>query len=207
MLGRNHGLAAIGPCRAHPPIARRILRQLLKAMPHQNAVAFGHDGIARGIPHHARAKPRIAECFQQRFVFHPVIGRFVQAKRALQAVKHCTAQAKPLDPLSCPICGHFIARHAPYFFGIGFEEYREQLVTELVDGPILETLHIAVGKCLGLDIARHAQSRTPDAQIEQSLKRAQRIAVKFALIINPAHPWALNKIVRQYLIPKVYDFF
>lgn len=49
-------------------------------MAHQDYVALGDDKIARGIPHHARAKPWIAEGFEQSLSFHPVIELLVQSQ-------------------------------------------------------------------------------------------------------------------------------
>ena len=77
----------------------------------------------------------------------------------------------------------------------------------MIDGPILEAAHILVREYLRLGIARHAQGGADDAQVEQRLKGAQRIAVKFALIIDAAHARALDKVVRQDFIPQIDDLF
>ena len=206
MLGGNHRFSAIRLCRRHTPTAVGILRQLLEAMAHQYRVAFGDDEIACGIPHHSRPKPGIAECFEQGLGFHPIIGCLVKAKRTLQPVDHRAAEAQSLDALCCPVCRHFVAGHTPDLFGIGFEEDREKFVAKLVDCPILETADIFVWKRLRLGIACHAQGRTDDTQVEQCLKRAKRIAVEFAFVVNPAHPGPLYKIVRQNLVPEINHF-
>ena len=79
--------------RSQTPVAICILRQLLKAMAHADLIALGDNKVARGIPHHTRAKARIAECFEQRLGFHAVIGLFVQSKAAFQPVHHSRAKA------------------------------------------------------------------------------------------------------------------
>ena len=199
--------AAIGLARLHLPAAGAlILRQLLEAVAHQHMIAARNHLVARCFPHHPRPLAGIAEGFEQGLGFHAVIGLFVEAQTALQPVEHRRAKAQPLDPLRRPVRRHLVARHAPHLLGIGFEKDRIEFVAELVDRPILETAHALVGEGLGPGIARHAQTRTPDAQIEQRLEGAQRIAVEFALIIDAAHTWALDEIVGQNLVPQIDDF-
>ena len=207
MLCGNHRLAAIGFGCRHPPVAIGILRELLKTMTHQHRVAVRHDKVARRVPHHSRSKARIAECFQQCLGFHAVIGFFVQTERPLEPVKDGGTEAQAFDALRCPVGGHFVARHAPHLFGVGFEEDRKQLVTKLVYRPILKAADIFVRKGLGLHIARHAQRRPHNAKVEKCFERAQRIAVEFAFIIDPAHARTLNEVVGQNLVPQIDNVF
>ena len=51
---------------------------------------------------------------------------------------------KALDTLRRPVGRHFVARHAPHLFCVGFEKDRKQLVAKLVDRPVLKTAHILV---------------------------------------------------------------
>lgn len=80
-------------------------------------------------------------------------------------------------------------------------------MAELIDRPVLKTADIFVRECLGLYITCHAQGRPDDAQIKKRLKRAQRVAVEFAFIIDPAHARALNEVVRQNFIPQIDHLF
>ena len=162
--------------------------------------------IACGFPHHAGATPRVAKALQQRLGFHAVVGLAVEPQRALEPVEHRTTEAQPLDALRRPIRRNLVAGHAPHLFGIGFEEDAEQLRAELVDRPILERTRLLLGKQLPARIARHAERRAPHAEIEQGLERAQRVGVEFALIIDAAHPRALDEIVRQDLVPQIDHF-
>ena len=92
MFRLDHRFAAVGFGGGQTPVAVGILRKLLKAMPHQHRVALCNHGIARGIPHHARAKAWVAESFQERLCFHAVVGLLVEAKAAFQAINDCCAK-------------------------------------------------------------------------------------------------------------------
>ncbi len=201
VIGADHPLA-LGAGRGEAP-APAIPAELLECMAHQYGVAALDHLVARGLPHHAGATARIAEAFQQRLGFHAVIGALVQPQRALEAIEHRLAEAEPLDALCGPIGGDFVAGHAPHLLGVGLEEDREELLAELVDRPVLEAASVLPGEQLPAQIARHAQRRAEHAEVPQRLERTQRIAVELALIIDAAHPRALDEIVRQDLVPEI----
>src|SRR3546814_7093916 len=92
-------------------------------------VAARDDLVTRRVPHHAGAKPRIAEGFERGLGRHAVIGLLVEPEAALQPVDHRAAERKPLDALRRPVGRHFVARHAPNLLGIGLrsEEHTSEL--------------------------------------------------------------------------------
>lgn len=205
MGGVDHDIA-VGSGGGQPPApADLILRQLLEGVTHQHMIAACDHVPARRLPHHARPQPRIAEGFEQGLGRHAVIGALVQPQAALQPVEHRGAERKPLDALRRPVGRHLVARHAPHLLGIGLEEDRIELASELVDRPVLEAADRLVRKQLRPRIARHAQGRAHDPEVPQRLERAQRIGIEFALIIDAAHPRALDEVVGQYLVPQVDD--
>src|SRR3546814_2552224 len=86
---------AVGPARGHPPApGLLVLRQLLEAVTHQHMVAARDDLVTRRVPHHAGAKPRIAEGFEQGLGRHAVIGLLVEPEAALQPVDHRAARSE-----------------------------------------------------------------------------------------------------------------
>ena len=176
-------------------------------MAHQHlALAGGEDLVARRIPHHAGAKARIAEGFEQGLgLLAAAIIDLVETERALQPVDHRTPQRQALDPLGGPVGAHLVARHAPHLLGVGLEEDRIEFLAELVGGPVLKALHLADREQLVLQVARHAQGGAPQAQIPQRLEGAQRIGVELALVIDAAHARALDEVVGQDLVPQVDD--
>ena len=199
----HHALAVSGLRRDAPAVELLVERNLLERMVHEDAVALGNDEVARRFPHHAGAFPRIAEGLEQGLGFHPVVGLLVEPERALQAVEHRAAEAKPLDPLRRPVRRNLVARHAPDLLGVGLEEDVEELLAELVDGPILERLHVLAREKPGLAIGEHAHRRAPQPQVAERLEPAQRIGIIFAVVKDAAHPRPLNEVVREDLVPEV----
>src|SRR5690606_12003647 len=51
----------------------------------------------------------------------------------------------------------------------------------------------------------HARSRAQQAEIAQRLECAQRVGVELALVVDAAHPRALDEVVGQNLVPQVDD--
>ena len=80
---------------------------------------------------------------------------------------------------------------------------RIEFLAELIGGPILKALHILDREQVVTQIAEHAGGRAQKAQIPQSLKRAQRVGIEFALVIDPAHARALNEVVGENFIPQI----
>ena len=117
--------------------------------------------VARGVPHHARPEPRIAEGLEQRLDRLPVVGPLVEPERALEPVGNRAPQAEALDALRGPVGAHLVARHAPHLLGVGLEEDRIEPLAELVDGPVLEALHFADREQLGPE--RSSACRRPSA--------------------------------------------
>ena len=207
VFGADHGIA-IGMAGGQPPTVLAITGKLLQGVAHQHfAGAAGDDFVARGVPHHAGAKPRIAETFEQGLGCHPIVGDFVEAQTALEAIDDRAPQRQALDPLSGPIGAHLVAGHPPDLLGVGLEKDRIELPAERIDGPVLEALDLLVGEHLRLGKTHHAQRRAHDPQIPQRFECAQRIGIEFSLVIDPAHPRALNEIVGQDLVPQINHLF
>ena len=207
MTRANCGVA-FRVARGQTPAALAITGKLLEAVAHQHfALAAGDNLVTRGIPHHPRAKPRIAKAFEQGFGLHPIVGNLVEAQAALEAIDHRAPQRKPLDPLSGPVGAHLVAGHTPDLLGIGLEKDRIEFPAERVDGPVLKALDLLVRKNLGLGKAHHAQRAAHDPQIPQRFKGAQRVGIEFALVVDPAHPRAFDEIVGQDLVPQINHLF
>src|SRR3546814_3075047 len=79
------------------PYTTRVRSQLLEAVAHQHMVAARAHLARRRFPHHAGAKPRISEGFEQGLGRHAVVGRPVEAEAALQPVEHRGTQAQSHD--------------------------------------------------------------------------------------------------------------
>ncbi|EEF23573.1 conserved hypothetical protein [Ricinus communis] len=189
-----------------PAAARRIARQPLQRVSHDDPVPGGLDPVARRLPHHAGPQARVTERFQQCLRRHAVVGPPAQAERTFHAVEYRGAQGQPLDALGRPIRGNLVARHAPHLFGIGLEKDREQAGAELVDDPVLEIPHRLPGKQSGPGEARHAQGRAHGTQFPQRIEGAQGVIVELFFVVDPAHPRALDESLGQDVIPQVDDF-
>src|SRR6185312_10856627 len=87
---------------------------------------------------------------------------------------------------------------------VGLEEDVEELLAELVDGPVLEALHLLAREQARLGVGCHAAGRAPDSEVPQRLEPAQRIGIKFAVIEDAAHPRPLDEVVGQDLVPQVH---
>src|SRR5579864_2997084 len=123
-------------------------------MIHQHPVALAGNEVACRFPHHSGTTPWISEGFKERLGPHSVIGLLVETERALEAIEYRASKAEALDALRRPICRNFVAGHAPHLFGVGLEEDREELLAELVDGPVLERFHVLAGRKTRLGIGR-----------------------------------------------------
>src|SRR3546814_13641004 len=93
------------------------------------------------------------------------------------------------------------------FFRVSLEEDRIELVSELIDHPVLKAANVLSGLQLPAEIAEHAERGTKNPQLGQGFESPQRVAVEFALIIDAAHAGTLNEVVRQDHIPAIHYLF
>ena len=206
MVRFDDDLAAIAS-RAHAPPPFAIGRELRQFVAHEEmAMSACQNLVARSFPHHAGAKARVAEGFQQRLGRHTVIGLLVETKAALETIDNSAPERQALDALGCPVRAHLVTRHAPHLLGVGLEEDRIEALAELVGGPVLEAFHLLDREELVAKVGDHAGGRAQDAKVGQSLEGPEGIAVELALVIDAAHPGALDEIVlAEDLVPHVDD--
>src|SRR3546814_15638860 len=94
---------------------------------------------------------------------------------------------------SSDVCSSDFAGHPPDFFRVSLEEDRIELVSELIDHPVLKAANVLSGLQLPAEIAEHTERGTKNPQIGQGFESPQRVAVEFALIIDAAHAGTLNE--------------
>src|SRR3546814_1704124 len=103
---------------------------------------------------------------------------------------------------SSDVCSSDFAGHPPDFFRVSLEEDRIELVSELIDHPVLKAANVLSGLQLPAEIDEHTERGTKNPQIGQGFESPQRVAVEFTLIIDAAHARTMNEVVRQDLIPE-----
>src|SRR3546814_17860781 len=89
---------------------------------------------------------------------------------------------------SSDVCSSDFAGHPPDFFRVSLEEDRIELVSELIDHPVLTAANVLSGLQLPAEIAEHTERGTKTPQIGQGFESPQRVAVQLAIIIDAAHP-------------------
>src|SRR5437588_372693 len=114
-----------------PKLSSMVIGKFLQLAAFQHLSAALLDLARGGFPHHAGTAARILEAFDQCLDYRLAGFRLARGKqRLLQRSEHRHAEIESLDALRRPVGGDLVARHAPYFFGVGFEEDQEQFLAE-----------------------------------------------------------------------------
>src|SRR3546814_14859616 len=93
---------------------------------------------------------------------------------------------------SSDVCSSDFAGHPPDFFRVSLEEDRIELVSELIDHPVLKAANVLSGLQLPAEIADHAERGTKNPQLGHGSESPQRAAVESALILDAA-PAAIGR--------------
>ncbi len=143
------------------------------------------DPCRKRFPHHPGTQTRIFEFVNQRLDL--AARPAVQPRR--QHVDDGNLQRQALDPLGGPPRADGAARNAPHFLGVGLEEQPEQLSSEAVRDPVLEADFRIDGPYLDPQVAGEDRDAAEDPQVEQGVRRFQRIVEEFPVEENARQPW------------------
>ena len=91
--------------------------------------------------------------------------------------------------------------NTPDLLGIRLEKSPVEPCPESVRDPILEGAIAAIGKQLGLEIARYRKHRVAGAEPAKCIQRTQGVVEKRSPVENPRAALAYQEVVTEHLVP------